>query len=249
MDPARASLHAIVVTLDPPKARFVPGTAARILRDAGGEVTALGYDLSEVYPRADVVVIVAGEHLEIGRDAIKRLRQRPDLVEARFLLCLDVSHVSGLDPEIGADDFMLVPLDPEELRARVRHLRWRDKRPGKPLQLHYDGLTLDCEMRQVYRGQGSLGFTPLEFQLLRFLVERVGRVYSRNEILTRVWGYRHGGRGRTVDTHVLNLRAKLGDAGGRIISVRGLGYKLERLYVPEVHEELAPSLVAVPQAR
>ena len=176
MDAGRVALRALVVTLDLPRARFAPGTAARILRDAGCEVMALGYDLSELYPRADVVVIVAGDQLEIGRDAIKRLRQRPELVEARFLLCLDVSRVSGLDPEAGADDFLLMPLAPEELRARVRHLRWRDKRPGKTPQLHYDGLTLDCELRQAYRQVDSLGLTPLEFQLLRFLVERAGRV-------------------------------------------------------------------------
>jgi DNA-binding response OmpR family regulator len=237
MEAPRASVRAIVVSLDVPRARFGPGAPARILREAGCEVAALGYDPSELCPTADIVVIVAGEHLDIGRDAIKRLRQRPELLQARFLLCLDVSRVSGLDPETGADDFILMPIDPEELRARVRSLRWRDKRPTKSLQLQYDGLTLDCEMRQAYRGGDTLGLTPLEFQLLRFLVERVGRVYSRNEILSRVWGYHHGGRGRTVDTHVLNLRAKLGDTSGRIVSVRGMGYKLERVSLPALTEE------------
>jgi DNA-binding response OmpR family regulator len=239
MDASRASLRAIVVTLEPPRTRFSPGMPARILRDAGCEVAALGYDPSELYATADVVVIVAGEHLEIGREAIRRLRQRPELLQARFLLCLDVSRVSGLDPETGADDFILMPFDPTELRTRVRSLRWRDKRAGKALQLQYDGLTLDCEMHQAYRGHDTLGLTPLEFQLLRFLVERTGRVYSRNEILSRVWGYHHGGRGRTVDTHVLNLRAKLGEAGGRIISVRGMGYKLERVGLPVAAAEPA----------
>jgi DNA-binding response OmpR family regulator len=241
MDASRASLRAIVVTLDPPRARFAPGAPARVLREAGCEVAALGYDPSELYPTAEVVVVVAGEHLEIGRDAIKRLRQRPELLQARFLLCLDVSRMSGLDPETGADDFILMPFEPAEIWARVRSLRWRDKRPGKSLQLQYDGLVLDCEMRQAYRGPDTLGLTPLEFQLLRFLVERVGRVYSRNEILSRVWGYHHlAGRGRTVDTHVLNLRAKLGEVGTRLVSVRGLGYKLERV-VPLAEAPAGPA--------
>ena len=72
------------------------------------------------------------------------------------------------------------------------------------------------------------GSRPYEFQLLRFLADRVGRVFTRQELLSRVWGYRHVGRVRTVDTHVLNLRAKLGELGDRLQSVRGMGYKLQR---------------------
>ena len=93
-------------------------------------------------------------------------------------------------------------------------------------------MVLDCEMRQAYDGGKSLGLTPYEFQLLRFLADRVGRVFTRQELLSRVWGYRHVGRVRTVDTHVLNLRAKLGELGERLQSVRGMGYKLQRADVP-----------------
>ena len=63
---------------------------------------------------------------------------------------------------------------------------------------------------------------------MRFLAERAGVVFSREELLTRVWGYRHVGRGRTVDTHILNLRGKLGRAGDLLEAVRGMGYKLRR---------------------
>ena len=87
-------------------------------------------------------------------------------------------------------------------------------------------------MRQAYLGGQSLGLTPYEFQLLRFLADRVGRVFTRQELLSRVWGYRHVGRVRTVDTHVLNLRAKLGSLGDRLQSVRGMGYKLQRADAP-----------------
>ncbi len=88
-------------------------------------------------------------------------------------------------------------------------------------------MTLDREIRQAFIGR-LLGLTPYEFQLLRFLVDRVGRVFTRQELLSRVWGYRHVGRARTVDTHVLNLRTKMGRLGDRLQSVRGLGYKLLR---------------------
>jgi DNA-binding response OmpR family regulator len=87
-------------------------------------------------------------------------------------------------------------------------------------------------MRQAYEGGKSLGLTPYEFQLLRFLADRVGRVFTRQELLSRVWGYRHVGRVRTVDTHVLNLRSKLGELGERLQSVRGMGYKLQRPDAP-----------------
>src|ERR1043165_7999239 len=84
-------------------------------------------------------------------------------------------------------------------------------------------------MRQAYIANKSLGLTPYAFQLLRFLADRVGRVFTRQELLSRVWGYRHIGRVRTVDTHILNLRGKLGPAGELLEAVRGMGYKLRRL--------------------
>ena len=133
---------------------------------------------------------------------------------------------------MGADDFILMPVSADELSARLRQLHARDKRPGSPLQVRYGEIVLDCEMRQAYHGGEALGLTPYEFQLLRFLADRVGRVFTRQELLSRVWGYRHVGRVRTVDTHVLNLRAKLGELGDRLQSVRGMGYKLQRADAP-----------------
>jgi DNA-binding response OmpR family regulator len=232
---AGSGLRAIVVTLDPGRTEARSESPATLLRALGHEVTTIGYDLAELDVRpvgADVAVVEAGEHLEIGRHAIKRLRQRPDMVATRILLCLDVARVSGLDPEMGADDFILIPISSDELAARLRQLQARDKRPGAPLQIRYGHVTLDCEMRQAYEGGKSLGLTPYEFQLLRFLADRLGRVFTRQELLSRVWGYRHVGRVRTVDTHVLNLRAKLGDLGDRLQSVRGMGYKLQRADAP-----------------
>jgi DNA-binding response OmpR family regulator len=230
-----SGLRVMVVTLDPGRNASRTDSPAALLRGLGHDVTVVGYDLAELDPRAavaDVAVVEAGEHLEIGRHAIKRLRQRPDLVAARILLCLEVARVSGLDPEMGADDFILIPISADELAARLRQLQARDKRPGAPLQVRYGEVLLDCEMRQAYEAGRSLGLTPYEFQLLRFLADRVGRVFTRQELLSRVWGYRHVGRVRTVDTHVLNLRAKLGELGERLQSVRGMGYKLQRADVP-----------------
>jgi DNA-binding response OmpR family regulator len=235
MSSAGTGLRAIVVTLDRGRNDVRPDAPSSLLRALGHEVTIVGYDFAELgrhFDSVDIAVVEAGSHLEIGRDAIKRLRERPELVATRVLLCVEVARVSGLDPETGADDFILMPISADELRARVRQLQARDKRPGAPLQLRYGDVLLDCEVRQGYVSGRSLGLTPYEFQLLRFLVDRVGRVFTRQELLSRVWGYRHVGRVRTVDTHVLNLRAKLGSLGDRLESVRGLGYKLQRLDRP-----------------
>jgi DNA-binding response OmpR family regulator len=227
-----SGLRTIVVTLDPKRNESQVDAPAALLRGLGHEVEVVGYDLAELRGVVDVALVEAGEHLEIGRHAIKRLRQRPELAATRILLCIEVARVSGLDPEMGADDFILMPVSSDELAARLRQLHARDKRPGSPLQVRYGQVVLDCEMRQAYMTGKSLGLTPYEFQLLRFLADRVGRVFTRQELLSRVWGYRHVGRVRTVDTHVLNLRAKLGDLGERLQSVRGMGYKLQRADAP-----------------
>src|ERR1022692_5060976 len=116
-----SGLRVMVVTLDPGRNASQTDSPAALLRSLGHDGPVGGYDLAELDPRAavaDVAVVEAGEHLEIGRHAIKRLRQRPDLVAARILLCLEVARVSGLDPEMGADDFILIPISANELAAR-----------------------------------------------------------------------------------------------------------------------------------
>src|SRR5882672_10176155 len=210
-------LRIVVITLDRGQNDVRSDAPATILRNLGHQVLVAGYDFAELdrkAPPADIAVVEAGSHLEIGRDAIKRLRARPELLAARVLVCVEVGRVSGLNAE--------------ELTARLAQLHARDKRPGSPLQIRYGEMTLDCEVRQASIGGQPLGLTPYEFQLLRFLVDRVGRVFTRQELLSRVWDYRHVGRARTVDTHVLNLRTKMGRLGDRLQSVRGLGYKLLR---------------------
>lgn len=224
-------LRAIFVTLDPGLRAGQVDSPAAIIRSLGYEVLVTGFDLGEIRARslrAHVVVVEAGGHLEIGRDAIKRLRAMDSLVGTRVLLCVDVTRVAGLDPEIGADDFVLMPIVPRELSARLRQLGWREMMGQGGRVVKHAGFVLDCVSLQATHDGRPLNLTPYEFQLLRFLAERAGVVFSREELLTRVWGYRHVGRGRTVDTHILNLRGKLGSAGYLLEAVRGMGYKLRR---------------------
>ena len=194
MRPVGSGLRTLVVTLDPKRNELQKDAPAAMLRSLGHAVEVVGYDLAELKGGVDVALVEAGEHLEIGRHAIRRLRQRPELVATRILLL----HRGG--PRVrsgsgdGADDFILMPVSADELAARLRQLHARDKRPGSPLQVRYGDVVLDCEMRQAYLSGQTLGLTPYEFQLLRFLVDRVGRVFTRQELLSRVWGYRHVGR-------------------------------------------------------
>jgi two-component system phosphate regulon response regulator PhoB len=226
------NLRVIIVTLDPGLSAGRVDSPAAIVRSMGHKVVVVGYDLTEIRERglsADVLIIEAGAHLEIGRDAIKRLRAVDALASARVLLCVDVTRVAGLDPEIGADDFVLMPIIPRELTARLRQLGWREIMGQGGRVVRHGGFVLDCVALQAsFRGE-PLKLTPYEFQLLKFMTERAGVVFSREELLTRVWGYRHVGRVRTVDTHVLNLRGKLGRAGDLLEAVRGMGYKLRKL--------------------
>jgi DNA-binding response OmpR family regulator len=226
-------LRTIVVTLDR-GCDLQAGSLASMLRALGHEVIVSGYDLTELEPSVapvDVIIVEAKEHLASGRLSIQRLRQRSDLIAARIILGLEVSCLLAFTAEMGADDFILIPATSDELSARLSQLKARDSRSRAPLQLRYGDVVLDCEMRQAYRNDESLTLTPSEFQVFRFLVERVSRVYTRQELLTRVWGYRHG-NGRNADTHIVNLRKKLGDLGEHLQTIINVGYKLQRLDAP-----------------
>ncbi len=237
----------MVVTLDHGINDVRTDSPSVLLRALGHEVLVVGYDLAELHGRkwpADLIIIEAGAHLEIGRDAIRRLRAHDDLASVRILLGVEVSRVSGMNLEMGADDFILMPLCQQELSARVRQLRWREQTANTSTsgrKIRYGDVILDCSLLQGFVLGQSLKLTPYEFQLLKFLVERAGRVFTREELLSRVWGYRHVGRVRTVDTHILNLRSKLGPAGETLEAVRGMGYKLRRL-------ESAPATLRPPLA-
>ncbi len=124
------------------------------------------------------------------------------------------------------DDFCLSPFHPRELEARLRHLFWRAGSGSRPELVEYAGLVLNLETYQAGIDGHPLDLTYMEYELLKFLAQHPGKVFTRETLLSRVWGYEYYGGARTVDVHIRRLRAKLGEEhAGLISTVRSVGYR------------------------
>ena len=145
----------------------------------------------------------------------------------------ETDKIVGL--ETGADDYMTKPFAVRELMARVKAMLRRshmakNQPPGEGIVLQVGDLRIDTARHQMEKGNKKLEFTPKEFDLLVFLAINKGFVFSREQLLERVWGYDFAGDTRTVDVHVRWLREKIEDDPNEpklLITVRGVGYKLE----------------------
>ena len=124
------------------------------------------------------------------------------------------------------DDFCLAPFHPRELEARLKHLFWKTGRGVRPELIEYGPLMLNLETYQAAVTGRPLDLTYMEYELLKFLASHPGRVFTRETLLSRVWGYEYYGGARTVDVHIRRLRAKLGEEHANLIqTVRSVGYR------------------------
>ncbi len=161
-----------------------------------------------------------------GLEVCRRIqRERPIPVLMLTARDSETDMLVGLG--IGADDYMTKPFSPRELVARVRALLRRARKfPTPPDRVFRVGdLEVDPSRRQVRRAQEIIHLTPIEFELLYTLAARPGVVFTREQLLAEVWGYREGFGGRTVDSHVGALRRKLGS--DLLRTVHGVGYAVE----------------------
>jgi two-component system phosphate regulon response regulator PhoB len=139
----------------------------------------------------------------------------------------EVDRVVGF--ELGADDYVTKPFSPRELVLRLRAVlrRLKSADAGENQRLVHHELELDLERHRCQADGETIDLTATEFALLRTLMERPGRVYSRERLLEVAWGSQVHVTARTVDTHIKRLRQKLGRAGERIATVRGVGYRID----------------------
>ena len=128
--------------------------------------------------------------------------------------------------EMGVDDYVVKPFSPKEVMARVAALLKRVN-PGKGATIVSEGLEIDIPGRNVYVDGKKVNMTPKEYELLFYLAQNRGIAISREQLLSNVWGYDFYGDDRTVDTHIKMLRSSLGRYREKIVTLRGLGYKME----------------------
>ncbi len=193
------------------------GYGVHVERDGAAGLAAI----RRLHPVA--VVLDVGLPTLDGIEICRALRAAEDWTPVIFVTARDdeVDRVLGL--ELGADDYLTKPFSPRELVARIKGMLRRADGPPTPAPLTVAGFVLDPTRRSLTRDGTPIALTATEFDLLAHLMASPGRVFGRGQLLASVWGQADYAGGRTVDVHVAQLRAKLGDANP-IRTVRGIGY-------------------------
>jgi DNA-binding response OmpR family regulator len=169
---------------------------------------------------ADILLV------ELGDQPIRRLREVSRVAEAIGLpifLAVSIDQLALMESTTGITDFITAPIDPLELRLRVHRLTTEASNDHVVV---FKDLELNTLNYQATLGSSPIDLTYMEYELLRFLVENPVRVWSREQLLSKVWGYDYYGGARTVDVHIRRLRSKLGEERASwITTVRSVGYR------------------------
>jgi phosphate regulon transcriptional regulator PhoB len=164
-----------------------------------------------------------------GLEVCRRLKKNPKTANIPVIMLTakgtETDKVVGL--EVGADDYLTKPFSNKELIARLKAILRRYEKPAAPPPaiIKLKDLEIDSEQHIVKAGGKEIELTAKEFQLLHYLAENKGRVFSRERLLDSVWGIDVAIETRTVDVHMRRLREKLGKAGDHLMTLRGVGYK------------------------
>ena len=169
---------------------------------------------------ADILLV------ELGDQPIRRLREVTRIVEEiglPVILAISIDQLALVDSTNGISDFITAPVDPLELRLRVQRLSKEEQTDDLVV---FKDLELNTLNYQATLASKPIDLTFMEYELLRFLVENPIRVWSREQLLSKVWGYDYYGGARTVDVHIRRLRSKLGEERASwITTVRSVGYR------------------------
>jgi two-component system alkaline phosphatase synthesis response regulator PhoP len=214
-----------------------------IVRVVRGYLEQAGYTVLPAYDGESALHLLRSESPDLllldlmlpgrdGWDLTRLIRADPALAGIPIIMLTarieDTDKIVGL--ELGADDYITKPFNPREVLARVRALLRRSRRGAPAAHIYQAGdLRLDVERREVtVRGQ-PVELTRTEFNLLEALLQNTGYVFTRSELIERALGYQYDNMDRTLDTHIKNLRRKIGDDPRQptyIQTVYGVGYRL-----------------------
>lgn len=162
-----------------------------------------------------------------GLSILKALRSSPRTASIVIVMATakttELDKISALD--MGADDYLSKPFSMLEMAARIKAVLRRISKPENSSVLRSWGLELDRELHKVSSEAGTIDLTLKEFQILELLMANEGKVFSREKLMDRIWGIEYDAQMRTVDVHIRTLRAKLGDLGDLVETVRGIGYR------------------------
>ena len=165
---------------------------------------------------------------EDGLEILKKLRSNNATFELPVILLTakssEFDKVTGLD--LGADDYVVKPFGIMELISRVKAVLRRAESRSNIKDIRIGTLMISPARRCVKSGDHTIPLTLKEYQLLMLLASKPGNVFTRDVILSNVWGYDYDGENRTVDVHIRTLRQKLGENGDLVETVRGVGYRL-----------------------
>ena len=164
-----------------------------------------------------------------GVELLRRMKAAAHLADIPVIMATakgaEYDKIQSLD--LGADDYLVKPFGMMEMVSRVKAILRRCRPVSPAKQLTAGGLTVDLEERTVTADGARILLTYKEFELLRLFLSRPGVAFTREQLLSDIWGMDYTGETRTVDMHIKTLRQKLGDYGGMIETVRHIGYRLE----------------------
>jgi len=174
-------------------------------------------------PGSDLILLDARKDLA-GAKSLAKILQTTGL-SSPLILVVTEGALAAISADWGAQDFILDSAGPGEIDARIRIAVDRSKAVDKPDMIQASGVVIDEASYSAKVHGRPLDLTFKEFELLRYLAGHPGRVFTREQLLSEVWGYDYFGGTRTVDVHIRRLRAKLGDLEALIGTVRNVGYR------------------------